>query len=368
MALVTINGLGFIPDYPAAHSGNAPAFGAILVDADDEGYGMVFHAPATANITGMGACTGTVTTGDAGMEWLLSTVTVTATPAIPSGTDIGGGSPTLVAVNPSVSNTWYDAVFTNAYSATKGELLAAIIRRPTTGAFNGNFRAFAQVDRGTIGGPLFAYGVANASAGWVASGVNTPCIAINYGGTYYMIRGAWPMSAITTTVLNTGTTPDVAGAQWIPRFKCRVAGVWIEVSTAGAYVVKFYDTDGVTVLASATTTTHERAAALVGAVFLPFDAAVTPTVGSTYWIGMEPSSATSASIYDYTVNSAAIMAATPLGADFCFSSAKDPSGTGSWTPVTTRKPLMGIAYDQLDDGASAGGGVIAKSLIAGGGV
>lgn len=367
MALQSIGGVVQIPDAPVGHAGNVPATAVLTIDADGEGVGVIFEAPETGTITGMGAPTGTTITADGPLTWELQTVTVSAIPAIPSGTDAGSGSPTAVSLNPSpyVANTWYDAVFTNSLSVAKGDLLAAVIYRPASGTFNGQFKFLAQVERAAIGGPVFPYSVVNASAGWVANQNNVPTIAINYGGTYYQIRGMWPLSTITATTLNTGTTPDVAGARWIPRFKCRVTGVWMDLaSTAGSYVVKFYDTDGVTVLATATAATNLRPAALAGAVFFPFSAAVTPVVGSTYFIGLEPDTTTNVSMYDYTAPSAAIMAATPLGADFCYASAKDPAGTGDWTAVATRKPFMGLQIDQLDDGAG-GGGLLAHPGMSG---
>lgn len=359
MALQSIGGVVQIPDAPIGVNGNAPGTTTVTVDADGEGVGMVFQAPATGIITGMGAPTGTTITADGPLTWALQTVTVSATPAIPSGTDAGGGSPTAVSLNPSpyVANTWYDAVFTNSLAVTKGDLIAAVIFRPVSGTFNGQFKGFTQ-ERGTITAPIFPYAVVNASAGWVANQSLSPAFAINYGGTYHWIRGVWPLSTITTTSLNTGTTPDVAGARWIPRFKCRVYGVWVYISpSTGSYVVKFYDTDGVSVLATATATTNLRSTAAIGPVFLPFSTTIAPTVGATYFIGLEPATATSASMYDYTAPSAAIMAASPLGSDWCYTSAKDPSGAGSWTSVTTRKPFMGLAIDQLDDGAGGAGGI-----------
>jgi hypothetical protein len=357
MALQSFGGIIFAPDYPPRFTGNAPAFGDGPVDADGEGRGMVFECPETGTITGMGAMFSTITTGDTGLLWQLTAVDVTATPGIPNTASIHA----TTTLNPTAS-AWNDATFDASYSATKGDLLAVIIRRPSSGAFNGNIRHLAQLDAGNAGNN-FPYMVTNTGAGWVANFGAAPVFAVNFGGTYYQIKGSYPISAVNTTSVNSGATPDVVGARWIPRFKCRVTGCWLFLTngaSTGTFNVKFYDTDGTTVLATALWTQHARAVSgLPGSWFLPFSTTITPTVGSTYWIGIEPTTATAVALYDFTIPSAAIMASLSLKSDFAYDSSKDPSGTGSWTGYSaTRKPLMGVAIDQFDDGVGGGSGSI----------
>src|SRR3990167_7727329 len=79
MALQSVGGLMIAPDYPAYETG-APNFTATVIDADAEGYGMVFRAPQTGTITGIGAMTGTLTAGDANTLFQLESVAVTSTP------------------------------------------------------------------------------------------------------------------------------------------------------------------------------------------------------------------------------------------------------------------------------------------------
>ncbi len=359
MALQSIANI-VAPRTPAGTIANAPSFGNVTVDADGEGIGMVFQAPVTGTITGFGCRTGTLTAGDANTLFSLRNVDLTSTPGIPGGTTHASGT-----VNVAASNTWYN-VSGLSYAATQGEMLSVTVTRPTSGSLNTIFSTFADDTGSSTNLP---YGVANASAGWVVDG-NGPLFAINYGGTYYPLFAVWPMSTTTNTAYSSSSTPDVIGNVWIPRFKCRVRGVWLWADLDAGLAVKFYDTDGVTVLAQAVIAANSRGADNQRLLVVPFsdsagETTVTPTVGATYRIGIEPSSTTNIGISDFTVSAAAIMDAFDLGQSMYYTSAKDPTGTGSWTDVTTRRVFMGVLIDQLDDGAGSGG-VVGNSGMYGG--
>ena len=362
MALVSIGGRIFAPDYPAGMTGAAPAGVNHTIDADGEGIGMIFQAPHTGLITGMGALAGnTITSGDANMIWQLESVDTSSTPAKPSGTIISAG--VVGNTNPNVAQIWYDAVFGTGYNATKGELLAAVVKRPSGGSFNGQFRALGILETGATA-PMSPYLVVNVGAGWVAGQTSAPVMAISYNGTYHMIRGVWqgiPGSEVFTSASN----PNVRGVAWTPRFKCRVTGLWMIINTAAAYTVNFYDSNGATVLATASGAANQRSGSTMRSlVFLPFNTTITPTVGSTYFIGIVPG-ASNFELYRYVLPNTAIMASTTLGNDFYYSAANNPPASpASWTPTLLRRPFMGLSIDQLDDGL--GGGLISKSLIAGG--
>lgn len=360
MALQSIGGLAFVPAFPA-NTASAPNLITHTVDADGEGIAAVFQAPEAGSIVGMGAQTLAVTTGDAGMLWQLESVDATATPAIPSGTDIGGGTPTSVALNPSAANTWYECTFTNPYTVTKGQLIAAVIKRPASGSFNGQFRAFDD-ERSTAGAPSNYLSV-NVGAGWVANQGSSPCMAIRYASNvYHMIPGLFPIGGssttpITTTAFNSASATNRIGVQWVPRFKARVWGVWVwtAATTTNGWTVVFYDTDGTTVLATATAGANFRSVATAGPFYLPFDTPVTPAVGSTYRIAVVPG-ATNITIYDFLVDAGtggSKMAMFPLSTDFVYRAYT----SGAWdVAISTRRPFMGLIIDQLDDGAGAGGG------------
>lgn len=357
MALQNIGGVLYAPAYPAAVS-SAPNFGTTVVDADAEGYGMVFKAPATGNITGAGTMTGTLTTGDASTLMQLESVSLAASPGVPNGIISANVS---AAINVAASNTWYNGTFTSSYAATLGELMAVTINRQAAGALNTQFNMFADEASTTVGIYDFPYSIVKTGASWALGG-NAPVWAINYGGTYYPIRGASPFSAaFTTTTFNNTSTPDVVGNIFIPKFKCRVVGIWLWADMDGAAAIKFYDTDGTTSLGQATYALNERGGTSAGLFFFPLDdatgpASISPTVNSTYRVGVEPSSGTSLSVYDFTVSAAAFMDAFDLGQNFYKTTAKNPAGTGDWTNTTTQRVFMGLIIDQLDDGVGGGGG------------
>jgi hypothetical protein len=71
-----------------------------------------------------------------------------------------------------------------------------------------------------------------------------------------------------------------------------------------------------------------------------------------YRIVIKPTTGTNVTIYDYDVETAAIMDAAPGGQDFHYTSANTvtPSGEGDWTNTVTKRPFLNIIIDGLHDG------------------
>lgn len=348
--LANVGGNVYIPRIPSAVSA-APTIGTDTVDADGEGVGIIFQMPYACTINKVGVRTGTLTTSDAGTVFRLESVSLAATPAVPNGIVAAGATTT---VNVAASNTWYEGTLGTPYLAAKGELIAATVTRPASGTLSTVFSSFGDDTTGGSG-INFPFFTVNAGAGWVL-GATGPGFAIGCNDGTYLPLSSWPILATTTHSFGSGSTPDVVGNVWIPSFKCRVSGVWAWLDLDGGTLIKFYDTDGVTVLATATLAANTRSTTGASLFFASFDATVTPTVGSTYRIGIEPSSATTLSAYSISTSAAAVLNTLGFGTTMYLTTAKDPTGTGSWTNTTANRAFLGVIIDQLDAGASSGGG------------
>lgn len=236
-------------------------------------------------------------------------------------------------------------------SVTRGDLLACVVdfSAYTSGSVNVRVAQSNSIDQ-HVWVPTY-----NGTT-WTKNGGYTPLLALKYDdGTYAVLQDqVWPLTAITTTALNTGTTPDEAGLRFQVPFDCVVEGVNVYMEADGDCTIVLYDAADA-VLATVSFDKDVRHTTAAAAIYpLPLSAAVTLTRDTTYRLVVKPTSATTCNIYDATVASVALMAAIPGGAAWHWTQRTD---AGAWTDTTTRRPLaMGLRIGQVDDGDGAGAG------------
>jgi hypothetical protein len=165
----------------------------------------------------------------------------------------------------------------------------------------------------------------------------------------------------------------VWGMRFQVPFPCTVSGFWLICELDGDAVVKLYDSDGVTVLASLALDTDQRFGIAELTKRYVFSASVTLSKDTYYYLGLEPSSATSVGFYTGALPSLATMNTWDGGALVHAASAKDPSGTGSWTHYNNGtdgylRTWMGVELSSFDDGVGGGVGGTTFPVIGGGGL
>lgn len=355
MALVTA--YGYIPPPPRGAS-NTPSIGNVALDANGEKYGCVFQAPKTGSIRKVLFRTNTVTTGDT-VDVRVETVDLTT--GNPSGTLFGTTTNGSQLVLLTEDNTTFTTTLTADASVTIGDYVAIAIVNGATG----NMQLASYTDESLN----FPYRDEFLGGAWTKNGLQAAVLGVEYSdGSYAVIEGMWPIATLTDTTFSSSSTPDEIGLVWTPPMDCRVCGFWLWADLDGDATVVLYGTDGVTELATVALDTNLRTSTGSSVGYWRFAATAELAAGSTYRLVVRPG-ASNITIHDFTAMSAAAMDSFAGGQAMHYTSAKNPSGTGSWTNVTTRRPFLGFQLDQFDDGAGGGGGggVIARSLIAGDG-
>jgi hypothetical protein len=352
MALVPF-GPAYVPLYPASVSG-APTYIFHTIDAAGEKVQFVVPGKMFGqSIRKILWRTATVTTGDT-VDVRAETVDNTT----------GNATGTLVNVNANasqvVANGDDDTMFTTTLTADADvsalEYFAVVI---ANGVGGGNMQIALFGDDSSS----FPYtGLFTAS--WAKSLLPAVVGFELVDGSYLWVDGCYPMSAITSSTYNNTSTPDVYANRITIAAPCTIDGFWLWANFAADCAVKLYDTDGVTVLASRTIDATNAVSA-INIQRWSFPTAVDVTAGD-YWIGVEPTGAGNIVVYDWTVPTAAAMDAFQGGQNMQFSTAKDPSGTGSWSTTATRRLFLGVRFSAIDDGAGAGGGAPYHGAMSGG--
>src|SRR3990167_1252024 len=343
MALVTIK------PQRVLKLGYASAYGNNLIDASGELVFGVFQVPKTGNITKVGFRTGAVTTAQTlrvGLE------TVDATTGRPTGTQYGGSAVGTQA-SPA-ANTFYEVTLGTQASATVDNDVAIVVQFDGT---IGNLN-IVSID---IWDGTYPYVGRFVGGAW-AKTTTTPVMSIEYDDGTHEFCGLYPWATYANTTYNNGSTPDERALRFSLPYKCRVWGAEANITTASGDA-DFVLYEGTTSLTSVTidkdvvgTMSASRC------VTKKFPSPQIITINTEYFLSVKPTSANSINLMEITTPSAAAMDEMELGQNCHFGSRTD---AGAWTLDTSRRPMISLLVDQLDDGAGGSGGPVGANIRGG---
>lgn len=347
MTIQSIGGGLWVPRAPIGVD-NAPTFtNAATIDAASEKGGFVFRITKAGNVAKILWGVRTVTTG-ATVDVRLETVD--ATTGLPSGTLWATNTNASQVVNSTDDDVQFVTTLTATATVAVGDWVAVVISNPAASFGNMLIRAFQDEAMDS------AYCCQYVSS-WAKNDVGAPVVGLEYDdGSYPMHEGCWPLSnAATLTTYSNSSTPDVRGLYFSLPFPTRVRGWWANIDLDGTADIKLIDSDGVTALQTVSLDPDIRVNAVSGLHSGWFGSTSTLTKDTVYRLVVEPTSTTAIGLNEMDVSAVAVWGGIHCGATFYHTSAKDPTGTGSWTNTTTKRPWMGLIIDGFDDGVSAGG-------------
>jgi hypothetical protein len=339
---------------PAPWPGMAGIFssGSLTIDASAEKVALVFPVPYTGNIRYIDFNLSTVTTGDT----LYGVITTVDTSGNCTTTGYGGMSTGTVAIANGATGAHQIQLASDA-SATKGDIVCAVIGFDSFVAGNMVVRMLQSANGTRVGLPY----VNHFTASWSKQSGVYGCIGIGYSdGSYHYIANTAPANNGDPLTYNgsysSSSTPDEKALKFKFAVGVSVKGVLIDMvgpaSSAGAYEVKLYDSDGTAVL-STTTITGILGSGATGWTQVHFSDSFTLTADTYYRVSVEPTTANALTVAVWKSSAAAQMDQISGGQNFHYSSRSDD---GSWTDDTTGRPAISLIVDQIHDGSGGAGG------------
>lgn len=357
MAVTALKGgLWIPPPYPV---GAAPSFASLLMDATGEKVAMMFEVPKTGTLDKFEFQAGTVTVNAASVI-RCSFQDVDPATGDPDGTvDQYRG----IAGSAMVSGGWNvpglitsDGTDTGVKRAvTRGSTnwLAAVIDYST-------FTAADIVNVSTLTNFPTIVGMPYAdhfTAAWAKTS-NYPVLALKYDdGTYeYLGVNVWPITAVNSISISSTTTPDEVGLIFQLPGPVTAAGAWV-IFNSGATGrntdIVLYDSDGTSVLETVTIDSDVgRSNNALNTFTVRFPTSRALLGATNYRLVVKPATTGNRVMHDVTISAAAIMDALPGGQLWHRTERTD---AGAWTQTTTKRPLMGLLVDGIDDAAGGGG-------------
>lgn len=350
MTMQSIKGTVAIPQPRLGNFESVLNNATVALDATTDRAALIFKVPNTTTISTVGFNIAAVAGPSGSMDMDVRLETVDATTGDPSGTLWATDTNAAVTINFNDDNKYIEVTLTASASVTQGQDIA-IVLNPLSFTTVTSVQII-QCGVGDLREASTYTDLNNGGAGYVKNSSNIMSAAIGDGTTYYPIVGTLPWNSVTTTTFNSGSTITRRALKFQIPFKVRCIGAYIEMDFDGDTNVNLYDSDGSTVLASTSLDSSIDAITGFGVYYIRFDASVTLSINTNYYLSIEPSTVTSMSVYQWNVASPAtntLLDASPGGKNFILS-----TYDGTWTDTNTSQPFMGILVDQFDDGAGVG--------------
>lgn len=359
MSFITVPEFYF-PDLPSTVSATPTLAGAATMDINgaSQWVSFVFSCPRTVTVDSVFFRVNSATTG---CTTTVRIETVDPATGLPSGILADNNATATVNITSGAAN--YEVTFPGTFTLTKGVLYAIYIGAPNTGTTPSaiNFTVFSD-DGSDIGMPYVIDFDTSAS---YRDGL-CPSMAIGTtGSSSLFIEKLWPITSATMETFASTSSPDTIGNKITIKAPMRACGAWAWLDLDEAATVKLYNTDGSTVLGSASGYVGVPPTIAQYINVFQFSSPVELATGD-YYLALEATTTTSIGIASMSFSNERWRSASPLGgADFCYTSCtQTPTGTGSWTTTTTKQAFIGLIVDGLDNGVGGGGGETSHIFMA----
>ena len=340
---------------------NFMSYNTYAINASGDKVAYVFRVPEALDglsITQVAYGLGTVTTPDT-IDVRLETVS--ATDGLPTGTLATANANASVDIT-GLSNTFNWATLTAGHTATADEVLAIVV---LNGSAPGDFlvRAPAALNGALQWRNVLTSYLCDGTTG-TYSKVNVRLWngGINASGTKVPIAGMAPFADGTALISSASwsTANDKRGMRFKLPFPFQVVGLELYTTSAvGNITVKVFDSDDSTVLVTQTIDIDQLAATF-GSRGCAFSSPVSCAANTSYRVTIEPDGSNAINYYYWTAESNGDLDLASGGKEFYFTTATvaSPTGSGSWTDTTTRRPMFSLIANAFDDGVGGGGGGI----------
>jgi hypothetical protein len=292
---------------------------------------------------------------------IVSISQVSSSTGFPSGTLYGATNNAKGTTATLAGTTWDLTALAETATVNKGDWYAVMIEKEATGtSFRPGYMAGARWGNATNYATQPRVINTTGSAAY-ANQVGDYCIALGSSSTtFYAVPGLVPFTGASAS--NMTTSGHKRNIKFSLPFKCRVSGLVAYSSsstTTADFDAEMIAADGTTILATSTWDESYRRTGFTGIHILPFTSPVILDANTTYYAGIKATTANTTGIIVNILPSTNYYGAAPGGGNGWFSYYNG----SSWTDVTNQIPGIELMIDQLDDGASGGGGASFSAFV-----
>lgn len=355
MSLVSTKQLFFVPEFIS----QSYAAASITLNATGERCGQIKQIWTAGNIRKVHFRTALVTTGD---TMKVTIQTVGTSDGLPSGSLIDAEATGTVVVADGDDNAWKTVDFGESatVAVTQGQFVAICIE----------FNSYGSGNLAISGAMYTPYSMQTSYNSYVVKDITAS------PGTWIKDATAWSLSVMleysdgtfapdldyggaygSSTGVSSSTNPDEVGNYFQSTYPFRAVGFWIFGEFDYNVTLSLLGADD-TILANATFEADYRIAGAEGLQYVAFDSdpASTVTIAKDTWYRVIVTPGADAIYVNlFTVPTAASMDKFPFGQNCYWTQATDRDAVTDWAQTTTKRCMIGLVGDQLDDGSGGGG-------------
>lgn len=352
MAIVSVPSFNFPRMMTGIGSGGASLATSTALTTTGNYAGMVFTAKSSFTLADVAFYAFVTSAGQ------LQVSVETVSSRLPTGTNYGGSTP--VVTGTLSADGWVTAqTLATPASVVAGDQFAVVFRW-VSGSINiGRISGLGTMWDAT---PL---PVINGSAGFVLSSDRFSFCVSDGAGVYQSLQVVPFTGFNNVTFNNTGTRSQ--GMRFQVAAPMRLRGIlWTPQTSANApFDLVLSDSGGTLIHSESANIAAFNSSSSVGSAEMYYTSPPTLAAATTYYLTIEPNSASSQRLWNGTLANSAYLKSLPGGAE-CFFASRTTAGTGAFTDDQTKYPLMELLFNGVDSGGGAAGGMLVNPGMTGG--
>ena len=315
--------------------GQSSYFGGFALDASGEKFGMIFRAPKTGDISGLGFRTRAVTTAQT-LKISLQGVNAAGDP---DGTIKGGGNAYGTQASPA-ANTFYEVTLAGDAAVTIGDYLAIVLEFDST---VGDLE-IAGGDMDSSSGSVWQFPyIDHYTASWAKTMEYRPLGVVRYLDGSYPFTGIFPIKDTNELGYGSANTPDELGNRFKLPFKARISGLWLYNYLRYQFDLVVYNSDN-TVLGTIRYDDNKKAGTGAGRAVYLFDDDIDIEKNEVHRVTLKPSSTNQIFSQWWEVPTTDMLEAI-YGTKEIYRTER--TDAGSWTDTNTRVMIWDLMITQM---------------------
>jgi hypothetical protein len=355
MTLITLDAERVWPGHTLGMTASPAHANGVTIDSAGDQQAFIFTAPRDMAIDRVGFRPASVTSSPTALYRIES---VANGAAAASGTlfdtSNGGSTATSGVLSTTSMNV---AVLAQPATISKGTRLAVVIKWNGVGSFITSSFSRGGLNEGSLAYPFQSV---NTTGSNVASVMTSHAVIVGSSASnFYRLPGFLPVPALGNVAVANNAAARAACLRFKVFHSCRIIGMRASLSNLSLtddFTISLQTgvtTGAVDVGSTSKSFDADEFPAAGVPVDLPFASAFTPVLDTWYRAVIQSDTTSGFNPNYFTLENANHAKAIPFGVQ---TQHGERNSSGDWTDYDTRIPLIDLVIDQLDDGASVGGG------------
>jgi len=270
------------------------------------------------------------------------------TSGAPDGTPLSAGATAQVVIDSANDDTGFIANLTEGVAVSTGQYISVRLQNPVSDSGQMRFSCVDATNFGQVSG----YTTKMSSSVWSKNSFGG-VLGLGFTDDTWSTPVNWNVyNSVSVLSVASNSAYNHIGNKITMRFPATTIGCWLWADIDANVNVYLYDSDSV-VIATATFDNNMVSANSNAPQFSYFNTQVSLATGGVYRLVAVPQTTTAIAFNTFDTYNSALMDAMEWGTDVIASTRTD---AGAWSDMNTKRVMISLIFNGIDDGAGTGGG------------